>query len=526
MRRVLLLVLLLTAPFPSISRGETPTAAGKKEKAAKITYVSGATVYLDAGREDGLTLGQTVQCRRKGGEVTTLTVMHLASHRASCVAAEADATLTLGEAVHFVPTEIAATTPVSTTTPRSLRARSGNWFRRNGLNGRVGFRFLSLHDLSGNGEDFTQPGLDLRLRGDNLGNGPYSVHVDVRTRRTYRTRSNGSSETDGRTRVYRLSAARDVASGGGKISLGRQTYGALSSVGIFDGALAQMTRGRLTAGAFAGTQPDAANQGYSTEIAELGIFSLWQERKLALSGGAVASYASGNLNREYLFFRQRITKNRFLGFASEEIDVNRGWKADAGEPAISLSNILVSLRYRLGDRWALSSGYDNRRNIRLYRNRISPETEFDDAYRQGWSTGLRYRPLSRLTVDLKQRHSGGATSGASDSYTVSLRANRLSPLSIALGSRNTLYHSPSVDGRLHSVNAGSSFGTKHHIRLELGLREEDRTIGEKSHNSTVWYGADLDLAVGRMIYFLLSMETTRSDVEENTQVYSSLTYRF
>ena len=44
-------------------------------------------------------------------------------------------------------------------------------------------------------------------------------------------------------------------------------------------------------------------------------------------------------------------------------------------------------------------------------------------------------------------------------------------------------------------------------------------------NVTHWYGASLDVAVGRSIYLLGSADVTRGDLETNDQFYLSFGYQ-
>ena len=44
---------------------------------------------------------------------------------------------------------------------------------------------------------------------------------------------------------------------------------------------------------------------------------------------------------------------------------------------------------------SLNAGWDSRRNVRLYRDLVSPATDFDDTYRQGYWGGVEWRPKGK-----------------------------------------------------------------------------------------------------------------------------------
>jgi len=496
---------------------------------AHIVYRSGNTVYLDAGRDQGLVVGQQVTVVRDGVDIAALTVASVSSSRASCTA-EAGAALKTGDEVRFAPT-MTQTTASAEPPPGPPRRREQNWFRRNGLRGAVDLRVMSLKDRSGYGEAYAQPALNLRLLGANVGGSPYSLAVDVRTRRTYRTRTDGDHETIARDRVYRLMGSWQRADSPWRVSAGRQTSPNLSSVSTFDGALGEYARARWVTGAFVGTQPDAVDYGLSTDILEYGAFGTLSGRpdspnRYTATAGVVSSRTQGISNRNYLFLRGIATTPRFTGYAFQEIDVNAGWKQDAGENAVSLTSTALSLQYRIRADLDVRAGFDNRRNIRLARDRETPESEFDDAYRLGWSVDGGWRPVSRLQLDLGFRTYGGTSSGDSDAITGRFRLLRLTPWSLELDGRTTRYTGPYVDGWLYSLAASGTVAGKHRVEVHGGLRQEQRGETKDTDASTTWFGGDVDVNLARGWYILLSLDITRGDVEKNDQLYTGVSRRF
>jgi hypothetical protein len=475
-----------------------------------------------------MTVGQTLQVVRNGVPVGTLVVTNLASNRASGAAPDGS-DLRVGDTIVFSPRESAPLEEAKPAPERKRGERSGHWLRDRGFRGRIGLHYLTLQDESGDGYGFSQPTLGLRLDGTEIGGSRFDASVDVRARRTYHTNA-AEGAAEGRTRVYRLNLARRLAGDRVRVSLGRQISPSLSSVSIFDGLLAEAAPGRFSLGAFAGTQPDPVDYGYSTDVVEYGTYGRWQSRpgvrsRWMLTGGIVSSSAGGTSNRTYTFLQARLNGPRLHGYLLQEVDFNAGWKTDMGEDGVSPTSTVATVRYKAAEWVSVYSGFDNRRRVRLYRDRETPETAFDDGYRLGWNGGTDLRPSKRLTVGLGARTSDGASAGSSHSYTMTLRA-RLGRVLQTASSRYTRYATPHSEGWLSALSVGGGLGSRHHLQLHAGIRDEDRMGAETSHTVSRWIGFDADLGVARGLYLLLSAEITRSDVENNNQTFSGLSYRF
>ena len=129
-------------------------------------------------------------------------------------------------------------------------------------------------------------------------------------------------------------------------------------------------------------------------------------------------------------------------------DFNGGWKRDAGERAASLTSTALSLQYRIRDDLEFRGSFDNRRNVRLARDRETPESDFDDTYRLGWSLDSDWNPGSRLRIGLGFRTYSGASESSSNATTARARLTRLTPWFLDVSARTTRYTGPSLDGWL------------------------------------------------------------------------------
>lgn len=519
----------------------------------RITYVSSTTVYVDGGREDDLLAGDLLEVVRDGQVVATLLVADISSRRAGCAIRDTSVELAVGDVVRRsaasaqrapaapkTDTRVGADGVLAVDPPAPPLGAAGatgratrelSWLRAAGIRGRLGARYLGVQDRSGLGEDISQPAIDLRLEGTRIAQSRFDMKADVRARRTTQTLSDGTQDRNGRTRVYRLFATYHVPGDHLHLTVGRQFSSALASVSTFDGVQAEYEAGHLGFGAFTGTQPEPVDYGYSTDIREHGLFF----RLRSLPQGAVrwetvvagiGSYQQGELNREYVAVLGQVSGLRGSLMVQQEIDFNRDWKLEAGESRQELTSTFASGRFRLVGGLDLDAGYDNRRNVRLYRDFVTPETEFDDTFRQGVWGGSTLRFAQRYRVGGSVRTNSGGSAGTSTSYSVTAAANQLTALRLQLRTRSTRYTNDRTEGWMHSLSGGLSLGSRWFAELFGGWRDEQGKAVNTPGSNATWYGANVDLGLGDSWYLSLSGERDERGDERYDQIYSSLSWRF
>ncbi len=502
---------------------------------AEITYLTAETVYISAGRNQGLEQGDIIEVLRASEIIATLQVTGISSRRASTRRLSGELPLAIGDLVRFVPRQRKAASidlaPIAEHLDKSRPGRSWRSLRQWGLRGRVGLRYLAVKDRSGRANNFNQPALDLKLSGVNLGGSGIALTIDMRTRRTYRRHGDGSSESESHQRLYRFAASWGLKRVPLRFTVGRQYAPAFANVSVFDGILAQWNREKWSVGVFSGLQPGALDFRFASDVHEHGVY--FQRRggsasttRWSVTTGAVGSYERGEINREFLFLQGRYFVDRFSAYLIQEIDYNRGWRKAAEGSNFSRTSSYLSLRYRISEQLMLNAGYDNRRHLRTFRDFETPETEFDDRFRQGIWGGVSWRFLGRFRLGLNSRMNRGGGAGDSEAFTLTFSARRLTPLRLSVRTRSTSYSNPRNEGWLHSASIGAQLTHRLHLAFGGGIRSEASIASAFGSNDVVWYGFDLDLNLSRRWYWLGSFERTDSDDEGNDQIYTSLVYRF
>lgn len=537
MRRVSLLftlsLLAVSALVPSYAaHAQPPTTAGPAAVAdweeAHVTYVTEQTVYVDAGTAKGIAEGELFEVIRNANVVARLRALVVSSRKAACRREDGEAKIEVGDVVRF-RSRPASKTTVTDSSGRTAPAAK-DWSRRIhdlGISGRIGAHYNMTYQDSDFG--YHQPGLDLRLRGRDIAGSGTDADVDVRAYRSYRN-TGGDSSTDSRDRVYRANVAWTPETVPMRLSLGRQFSPALSSLSIFDGGAAEYTGERFSVGGIAGTQPDPDNYGFSSDIQEYGAYSevrskIGAERRWGGTLGLIGSYDGGEVNREYIYLQGRYEERGRSLWVAQEVDINRSWKKDAGESALTATSTYAYGRIDVIQNLSLSAGVDTRRDVRLYRDYVSPVTDFDDKYRSGYWVRIDGR-YSWFRTGFDVRFSRGGSGGDADAYSVHVGAVRVTPLSLDLRSRTTRYDSEDAGGWLQHFTARMPIGENVGLSAQGGLRDETGKIDNGLDSQLGWYGFDVDVTLGTHWLYLLSLERTEGDDVGGYQLYTALSYRF
>jgi hypothetical protein len=505
-------------------------------RTATVTYISGASIYVSAGRTDGLIEGQELSVIRHDSTAATIKVVFLSSRQASCERVQGATDVAVGDQVRF---KSSASSSAGTQAAGARTQARPHRLSGPGLHGRVGGRYL-LSQTSPRSGGFNQPSLDLRLDGSRLGGSTFGLAVDLRTRRTAATRSDGSSTVDGHTRVYQAALLWNAPGARFRMSAGRQYLTAVTWVSLFDGALVEASGAHLTFGAFGGVEPDKVNLGFSKEIQDFGGYVQLHNKSgsrtpWSFTTGAVGSYAGGRSNREFTFAQASVSSPALSLYALQEVDYYRPWKVSLGESSVSPTSTYLNASIRPATWLSFNGGYDNRRSVRLYRDATNPAIAFDDAYRQGVWGGLSLTG-HRARVSGDVRFSDGAGAGNATSFTGSFGLDRFTPLHLSLTSRATWYQSRTSpdslgasvrnNGQIYTLRLGGDPWQAVHVDLEGGLRKDNNPYNSPPSSTITWYGLDLDLSLARAWFLSLSGQREQSPGFTTTLFYSSLTWRF
>ena len=532
-------LVVVAAVAPALLAGAGPAAA----ETAKVTYVTGSTVYLDAGTDRGLAgaryaghspAGRRARRHARGHGVRVTAGLVLAPRSAPRGPHRRRGTLGVRRRVTAGRTSNSEDEGL----PRAARASESlsvrEWLRERGLRGRIGVRYAGYSDGTDFGRDWRQPAVDFRLDGKDLGGRPMR-----RRRRSPLTRARGApppmaarTPRGARASTDSLSGGARTAPGGGSMR-GASVSTAITSISVFDGVSVETGGDAWRLGAFSGAQPDPITWGWSSDILEHGV---WITRRASegtgaeatrwrVTGGLVGSYTGGTIDREYAVVQGRWLGPRGSVLALQEIDLNRGWKSDV-ESTVAPTSTYASGRWIATRVLELQGGFDGRRRVRRWRDRITPETEFDDDFRRGVWTGASVR----FAADRAPRYDVAAHDRRLRRRRRRLHHDRARFLAAPLGCvdprpRDPLHERP--HGGMAHVRVGRRGDRA--ARPRGGRPPAGATRPATDSRPAVTRrgsGCDTDFRLARGWYSILSWEKSKGDLEEGTQVRASTSYRF
>ena len=510
-----------------------PTPAATRHEWAHVTYLSGETIYLDAGTTAGLREKSTADLMRGDSVIAVVEVQFVSSTRAAARATRGGDRIVVGDSVRFVPvaeqkTMAAQATPSSGGSSDSSSNASAKRKGPKTVTARIGFRYLNLETGSGANGKLTQPALDVRVEGHRIDGTSLGLVIDARA---HRQRS-GDGRVDGSTRFYQsLIEFQGAGTLPVRIAAGRQLSNVLSPIGFFDGITLDADHAHWRVGALAGTQPDYTTFMPSGAIREAGAWLQWHNAPgrgsmLQATLGGVGSYTGGGTNREFALLSTIYVTPIVSVYATQEVDLNRGWKrvAESGH-MFTPTSTFATMRVSLTHDFSVNGGYDSRRSVRLYRDFLTPDVVFDDALRRGYWGGLSYS-IRHLYASVDSRMSDGATVGSNQSTTASVSLTRFTSLGFGIRARGTSYRGPTVTGELTSASLEANPKGRVRIEATVGQRADQHAANGFGPVHTSWVGLDADAGIGRSWYLMLSSYREVGSGDRLLQQYAGLSWRY
>jgi hypothetical protein len=510
------------AAAPAAASG-SPVAGAPARATTKVAYVSGGSIYLDAGRDRGAAAGDSAEALRDGRRIAGLIIREVTSRRAVCDTFGVVAMPTVGDVVRYTAREVpdealpaASDTSVADTGAAPARPITSGRARR-AWRGRIGAGYLVVDPE--NGSAIRQPTLDLRL--DRAGGG-LDLHADVRGRSTTLT-----TGTDRQARVYRLSATLHDDASRRRVTFGRQVLSAAPGAAFFDGGVAEFDRGSWTLGLFGGGAPEPNDFAPSFSQIQTGGFARVHRSRdrwtWSATLGVLDSRYKGTIDRDAVFVDASHTSPSHSFFVSQEVDVNPSWKRDLGDPSVSATSTFFFGRQSFGRRVTLDAGFDNRRSVRLARDRETSETTFDDRFRQGGWSGLTFEPSAWFRLGGSGRWSGGLPH-ASRSFTGTMSLRPPKSSAVALRLRATRVEGGST-GWLQVAEGEWSWGPSGRVVVSGGSERWTSVDGFTNTLST-WQGLEVERSLGARVFGFLSGERRAGDTGGSNQGQAGLSFFF
>lgn len=382
----------------------------------EVSYITTQNVYVKFQSTAGISAGDTLFLLQNGESRPALIVKDLSSISCVCSAiagmkisandkmiARPKTTVPLKQpAVEVLP----VVPEVAVTVDTTLIKKEKSVERKQNVSGRIS---VSSYSNFSSVADFSQRmRYTFALNANNISDSKLSAETYISFSHKINDWDVVKEDIFNGLKIYSLSLSYAI-NPKNYICVGRKINTRISNVGAVDGVQYETRIRSFTAGAFAGTRPDYENYSFNASLVQYGAY-LSHDHKTA-KGEMQSSLAfveqmnNGNTDRRFAYFQH---SNALLPglyfFGSVEADLfrkvlNTTDSSYTKDNSPSLSNVYVSLRYRVIKQLSLSLSYSARQNIiyyETYKNII--DQLLDMAGTQGYLFQANYRPGKNISL--------------------------------------------------------------------------------------------------------------------------------
>jgi hypothetical protein len=239
------------------------------------------------------------------------------------------------------------------------------------------------------------------MNGDNWGGSRFSTEHYITFRHKsgewYKVRDNLADAL----KVYSL-AVRYEINESMQLSLGRKINSRISSMGAIDGLQAEKKWHNFLGGAILGFRPDYQDYGFNANLFQTGVYAGYIHPDVRFNLQTVAGFIeqknTGRTDRRFVYLQHTNTLLKNLNiFSSAELDLYQNIGGIETHD-VTMTNLLVSLRYRMSRALNITASYDNRKNVVYYEtNKNFIDSLYENESRQGLRCGLTHRITPSLS---------------------------------------------------------------------------------------------------------------------------------
>ena len=239
------------------------------------------------------------------------------------------------------------------------------------------------------------------MQGNNIGNSRFSTDNYITFRHTAGEWNEVKDNFNDALKIYSLAVKYNFDKKS-NITLGRKINQRISSMGAIDGLQFEKGFGDFLVGGIAGSRPKFSDYSFDGNLLQAGAYvghvSNKNGKLLQSTLAFVEQRNGGATDRRFVYLQHSSNPVKNLSaFGSMEIDLYENINNEV-KNTLSLTNMFLSLRYKLSKKASLSLSYDNRKNIIYYESYKSYIDQLiDDQTRQGLRLNVNYRPFKFVT---------------------------------------------------------------------------------------------------------------------------------
>ncbi|MEK7254140.1 MAG: hypothetical protein AAB316_05300 [Bacteroidota bacterium] len=396
--------------LPAFGQNETTLEKGV------ASYVSSLHVYVKFPSTEAIAKGDTLFCQKEGLSTPCLLVKDKSSTSCVCANLMAEKPKVGDEFFARVPKKQVKTEPAkpkkeaksksekdtlppsppSVQTPETEEKQAPEYKQK--IKGRLSA--ASYSTMYGDQETHRMR-YAFTLQGNNIGNSRFSTDNYVTFRHTAGEWQAVQDNFSDALKIYSLSVKYDLDKKS-SISVGRKINQKIASMGAIDGVQLEKGLGNFHLGAIAGSRPDYQDYGVNFNLMQAGAYlghSLSGDGKFEQTTFALVEQRNGgSTDRRFAYFQHSNSLLKDLNlFGSFEIDLYENIH-DEAKSKLSLTNLYLSVRYKVSQKLSLTTSFDSRKNIiyyESYKNYI--DQLIDDETRQGLRFNINYRPTKLIS---------------------------------------------------------------------------------------------------------------------------------
>jgi hypothetical protein len=505
---------------------------------ASVTYLSSGMVYVSAGRLAGVQDSTVLFAVKSRDTIATLKVLAVSSKSASCRIVTAKRDLVVGDSIVGLvirPPVLTSSAPRLDSAARSNARGAGNLSGVTAgqkekpaisLQGRAGFQYFTTQ-FDNEAYNINQPGLALGFRAT-ARDIPLSLQIYGNLRTLSRGGNNPfAGNLSNQSRIYRLSLDYDDHSN--VMALGRILSYYAPSIGSIDGVSYARRVGDFLFGTSLGFQPDAKQQGVSTDTRKMVLFAHYENREsvdLGLTAAYARTYQLSQLDREAVSMGITLyASNGFSIYGYGDVDIRQKMQ-DRFELSPSISSGIIMVNYRVFDFLSVGAGVDASRLVYQYSAiQFMADSLVDRTLRSGATVSLNFMLPGGLGLysTYTPRSSGGQFGKDYANVTTFSWPNVLSSGAMIRASLSQTTNSFTTSQGYGLTMQRNIFGADCSVRYQ---RSRYRIAQLEENNQSETLGGDIVALLTNRLSLLASFDRIRGYGSIMNSVFTELSWRF
>ena len=325
--------------------------------------------------------------------------------------------------------------------------------------------------------------------------------------------------------------------------LGRKINPRISNMGAVDGIQFEIRFRPISIGILGGSRPDYTNYGFDFNLLQFGAYVAHDQKTkngyLQSTLAFVQQMNGGNVDRRFAYLQHTNSMIKNLTFfGSVEVDFYQLVRSATDttsnpdslkkESSPKLSNLYLSLRYRILKRLTVSFSFNARKNVIYYETyKTFLETLLETETLQGYQLRINYNPVKRLSI--------GATGAyrfipqdprATKNLYTYITYSQIPGVNLAATGSFIILETSYMSGKIYGIGISKDFFSGK-FYSGLTYRYVDyRYAG--SEQTLIQNIAELSLTwrIIRKLAFTVYYEGTFEKVNQFNRIYGHLNFRF